>query len=148
MKLIIGADHRGFAHKEFIKQNLVLDKPVAWIDVGAYSNEPSDYPEFAIAACNDLISGMAHKAILICASGAGMAITANRFEGIYAAVGWNEVIAFKTVEDDNVNVLVLPSDFVDQEYALDIIYAWLRAEFKDEHYQDRLDMIDALGGVK
>ncbi|MFI5332857.1 MAG: RpiB/LacA/LacB family sugar-phosphate isomerase [Candidatus Babeliales bacterium] len=148
MKLIIGADHRGFAHKEFIKQNFVWDKPIGWIDVGAYTNEPSDYPEFAIAACHDIHNGMAQKAILICGSGAGMAIIANRFAGIYAAVAWNEIIAFKAVEDDNVNVIVIPADFVDCEYGLDIVYAWLRAEFKHDHYQDRLDMIDNVGGVK
>ena len=144
ISVVIGADHRGFELKNFLTKTSFKDTDIAWIDVGAFNAERSDYPEFSIAAAQVMLAKKADQGILICASGVGMAIAANRFHGIYAGVAWNEKIATESKEDDGCNVLVLPSDFVNQEQALRIVEAWLHAEFKEGRYQKRLDMIDAI----
>lgn len=146
MKIVIGADHRGFAFKELIKE-IVVDidlTPIEWIDVGAFTSDRSDYPEFAIKASHEMIQDHADRGVLLCGSGIGMAIAANRFPGIYAAVAWNNESARVGREDDNSNVLVIPTDFVDGEQAIEMLRIWLRTEFKHGRYQERLDMIDAI----
>jgi len=144
IRIALGADHRGFNLKQFIHAHLNFDHQVVWIDVGAYTQERSDYPEFSIAACKLIIENKADYAILLCGTGIGMAVAANRFANIYAGVVWNETIARLAKEDDNINVIVLPADFITDQEALGIITAWFNAEFKYDRYQKRLAMIDAL----
>ena len=144
MSVVIGADHRGFELKNFLMKHSFNNIEIAWIDVGAFNDERSDYPEFSIAAVKVMLAKKADHGILMCASGVGMAIAANRSQGIYAGVAWNEKIAKEAKEDDGCNVLVLPSDFVNHELAVCIVETWLRAEFKAGRYQQRLDMIDAI----
>ena len=145
MNIAIGADHRGFSTKAYVKQYVVGgDDPIAWIDTGAFDEERSDYPIFAQAVCQSILQGDAQRGVLICGSGIGMAVTANRFPGIYAGVAWNEQVARHGRENDNVNVLVIPSDFVSPEQAAAVITAWLSVEFKGGRYQERIDMINAL----
>lgn len=147
MKIAIGADHRGFATKELIKE-IVTDidlTPIEWIDVGAFTNARSDYPEFAIKVAHELQKKHADFGVLLCGSGVGMAIAANRFEGIYAGIAWNDESARLGRSDDNTNVLVIPTDFVTDEEALEILRAWLRTDFKDSgRYKERLKMIDEI----
>lgn len=139
--LTIGTDHRGYALKEFlIKQSVIADYEIAWLDVGAYSDERTDYPLFAQKAVAD----MKGLGILLCGNGTGMAIAANRHKGIYAGVAWNEAVARQMHEDDNVNVLVLPADYLKEDEALRIVASWLCATFKQGRYAQRLAMIDAL----
>jgi ribose 5-phosphate isomerase B len=143
MKITIGADHRGFDHKEFIKQHLkILNDTIEWIDVGAYNKVRSDYPVFVEKACGSMLIGQAQKGILICGSGVGMAIAANRYPHIYAALVWNEEVARQSKADDNANVVVLPADFISLEQGVSIVESWLHATFKGGRYQERLDMID------
>lgn len=143
--IVIGVDHRGYQMKEFLKKQLVIPQmTISWLDVGAYSEQRSDYPEFAIAACTALLEGKADVGILICGSGVGMAITANRFSKIYAALAWNDTVARLSREDDNSNVLVLPSDFVTNEQAISMVIAWLTADFKNGRYKQRIAMIDSI----
>ncbi len=145
IKLIIGADHRGYMTKELIKEHLAIDRcTITWIDVGAYNRERSDYPVFAQLACRALQEKKAEQAILLCGSGIGMGIAANRFPGIYAGVAWNTTIARLSKEDDNTNILIIPSDFVEYQEALEMIKIWLSAEFKEDRYRQRLTMIDPL----
>ena len=111
MTLVIGADHRGFELKKHIMGvTHVGSTQMSWLDVGAFTPERSDYPEFAIAACHALQAGKAGGGILLCGTGAGMAIAANRFEGIFAALVWTVELAVLSKTHDNANVLVLPSD--------------------------------------
>jgi ribose 5-phosphate isomerase B len=139
MKISIGADHRGFA----LKTNIVEHgEEHEWLDVGTYSEQRTDYPIFARRVCEDILSDNAGCGIILCGSGVGASIAANRFKGIYAALCWNVDIARLAKEDDNANVLVLPSDFVNAELALSIIDVWLNSEFKGGMYQRRLEMID------
>lgn len=145
VNIAVGADHRGFAHKQYIRA-YYTDR--TWTDVGADTDlVRTDYPLFAHRVCSLLQSGHADKGILICATGVGMAIAANRFAHIYAAVAWNAEIARLSVEHDKVNLLVLPSDYVSCEQAIEIIDAWISAKFLGNRYQERIDLIDKLGGV-
>lgn len=140
LSIVIGADHRGFEYKEHIKRTL---NNISWVDVGAFDAKRSDYPIFSHNACRVILSGESNHGVLICGSGVGMAVTANRYAGIYAAVVWNVTIARLSRQHDNVNVLVIPSDFVTKTRAVSMIKAWLRAQFFSGRYQKRLAMIDS-----
>jgi len=139
VRIAIGTDHRGFAHKEFIKQNL---PEITWSDVGCFSAERCDYPPFAKKVVELLQQRKVDVGILLCGSGIGMVIAANRFEGMRAGVVWNQEIAMMAKADDNVNILVLPADFVTQEDAVKCIKSWLQAKFKGGRYEERLAMIE------
>ncbi len=142
--IAIGADHRGFEHKQFLMQHSYAHVDIIWIDVGAFSQERSDYPEFALAAVKPLLEKKVDYAVLLCATGVGMAIVANRFPGIFAGVAWNAEIAASAKEDDKVNIIVIPSGCVTHEEAVHIFSAWLSAEFKHGRYEERIAMIDAI----
>jgi len=139
MKIAIGSDHRGFEHKGFIIQKI---KSISWIDVGCFSSDRCDYPIFAQLVSSAILKKEADFGILLCGTGIGMAIAANRFTRIYAGLCWNSEIARLAKEHDNINVLVLPSDFVSPDESIEIINNWLHTEFKAGRYQKRLDMID------
>lgn len=144
---VIGADHRGFHIKEQLKKHTMLGSlAVQWIDVGAHDAQRSDYPLFVEKACQELLSKKADKGILLCGSGVGMSIAANRFAGIYAALVWNKEVSVQSKQDDNANVLVLPADYITESQALEMITAWLQAEFKGGRYQERISMIDEMCG--
>lgn len=146
MKIAIGADHRGFEHKEFIKKHVaqVGAQRYTWIDVGAFDEVRSDYPIFADLVAHKVASHEVDRGVLLCGSGIGMAVVANRYPGIYAGVVWNEKIAHMSREHDKVNVLVMPSDFVTPELAVAMVTRWLEAEFLGGRYQERIDMIDSI----
>lgn len=146
MKIVLGADHRGYTQKEYIK-TIEFSIPITWIDVGACDAERSDYPVFAMHACEQIVGGNADCGVLLCGSGNGMAITANRYAGIYAGLVWNEEVARLAREHDQVNVLVIPSDYVDNTLVVRMINAWLTAHFFGDRYKERITMIDLLGGV-
>lgn len=139
MKISIGADHRGFQLKTKIMQYFDQHE---WLDVGTHSEQRTDYPIYAKLVCQDIQSNEAERGILLCGSGVGICIAANRFKGVYAALCWNSDVARMAVEDDGANVLVLPADFVSEEQAISIIKAWLQSTFKGGLYQRRLEMID------
>lgn len=143
--IVIGADHRGYAMKEYLKQDCTIPNyAFTWIDVGADSDVRSDYPIFAIHVAKYIQEKKAHYGILLCGTGIGMAIAANRFEGVYAGLAWNEESARLAKEDDNVNVLVLPSDYIDNKKSRAMVVTWLGAEFKYMRYAQRIAMIDAI----
>jgi ribose 5-phosphate isomerase B len=139
MKIAIGADHRGFIQKEFIKERLAF---VDWIDVGTHSQDRTDYPLYAAKVVELMASGAVDYGVLLCASGGGMAIAANRHKNIYAVVAWNIEIAKQSKAEDNANVLVLPSDFITSEDAVAMIEVWIAQEFKGGRYAERIKMID------
>lgn len=143
MQIAIGADHRGYDQKEEIKREIgKLHPSVKWIDVGTYNKERTDYPIYVTKVCDELLSGATKLGILLCGSGVGMSIAANRHPKIYAALVWNEEVARMSKSDDNANVLVLPADFISKECAVAIVNAWLTTQFKGGRYQERLQMID------
>jgi len=140
MKITIGSDHRGYELKKNIIEHF---GDIEWLDMGADSVDRTDYPIYAKKACDTLLENNADFGILLCGSGVGMSIAANRFKGIYAALCWNEEVARMAKEDDNANILIIPVDFVQQDQVFKMVKTWLSTQFKDGRHQARLAMIDA-----
>ncbi|MBM3886547.1 RpiB/LacA/LacB family sugar-phosphate isomerase [Candidatus Dependentiae bacterium] len=140
MKIFIGADHRGFMLKNKLMQTLI---EYTWVDCGCFSTDRTDYPIYAQSVCEGVLQDTEnHRGILICGSGIGMSIAANRFKKIYAALCWNEAITASARADDNANVLVLSANEISFETALTLIPIFLTTPFKAGHYEQRLCMID------
>lgn len=139
MKISIGADHRGYALKKDIIEHFTQYQ---WRDVGAHDQARSDYPVYTKKVCLDIVQGYAQVGIMVCGSGIGPSITANRYKGIYAALCWTADVAQSSKEKINANLLILPADFLAQEQAFFIIQTWLDATFLGGIYQERLEMID------
>jgi ribose 5-phosphate isomerase B len=146
MVIYLGADHRGFALKEKLKTYLV-DKGYQTEDVGNAAEDPADdYVDFG-AKVGELVSRdpVQSRGILICGSGVGMDITANKFHGVRAMVGLSPDQVFDGRHDDDVNVLCLAANFEDEEQAKRIADLFLTTPFgKDEKYQRRLDKLSQI----
>lgn len=139
--IAIAADHGGFELKEKIKK-YVLDKyKEKVIDCGTLSTERTDYPIYAEILAKKMQNKIVEKGILICKSGHGMNIAANKFKGIYASLCYSKESARKAVEDDNINVCILSSDDVDFEKAKEILDVFLNSTIKEGRYIDRFNMI-------
>lgn len=143
MRIAIGADHRGFALKQYIMTiTRIAHREIVWIDCGTHTDERTDYPLYTQPVVDMVLAETAQVGILLCGTGIGMSIAANRHPGIYAALVWHELIAERAKQDDNANIIVLPADFIDSEQTLRILVAWLQATFKQGRYAQRLTMID------
>ena len=138
----IGSDHRGFELKEKIKKYLEKEK-IECTDCGTYSKEITHYPLIAKDICSKM-DKQKDKAILICGSGIGMSMVANKFKGIRAGVCFNKLAAQDGKEHSNINVLVLPGEFVSEEETIEIIEIWINSEFLNGRYTDRLQMIEKI----
>lgn len=137
-KVVIASDHAGYNLKEYIVNN--LDDKVVVSDFGTNSNESCDFPDFASKVCEFVLENNNTRGILICGSGVGMSIAANKFAGIRAANVTDELTAVQSVEHNNVNILSLGSNNVSNELALNIIYAFLDSKFsEEERYQRRVN---------
>jgi ribose 5-phosphate isomerase B len=144
MNIVIGADHGGYELKAVIIEYL-KDLGHAARDVGTYSSEPADYPDYARAVANAVIDGRAERGILICGSGVGASVAANKFPGIRAAVCHDTFSAHQGVEDDDMNVLCLGARVVGPELAKDITRTFLSAAFSgEERHVRRLGKIAAI----
>ncbi len=144
-KIVIGADHRGFVYKQKLVLLHVFDAlAIEWIDVGTYDGTRSDYPHFAARAALHIQAHTAEYGILLCGSGTGMALAANRFVGVYASVVWDVAVAHVVKADDNCNVLCIPVDFITFDQTVACITAWLQTAFKGGVYQQRLELVDTL----
>lgn len=128
MKIVIGADHGGFFLKQEIIGSLKKQRHMV-IDVGAYNAEPSDYPDFARAVAENIRAKKAVRGILVCGSGVGACIAANKFPGIRASVCHDTFSSRQGVEDDNMNVVCLGARVIGPQLALDIVHSFLRAKF-------------------
>lgn len=138
--IAIGADHGGYKLKEEIKKYLD-EKEISYIDVGTYTEERTDYPIFAEKVAQKIVSKESEKGIIICRSGAGVAMVANKFKGIRAASIHNEVEAKFAKSDDDINVVTLGGDYITVNEAICIIRNWIATEFKGGRYQERLEMV-------
>ena len=139
-KILFGADHRGFYLKENLKK--IFEEKYDIIDVGTNSPEMVDYPDIAELLVEPILSRKVEKGVLICGSGVGACVAANKFKGIRAGICHDVFSAHQGVEDDDMNVLCLGSGVVGESLAIDIIDAFLKAKFKpDERYRRRLDKI-------
>ncbi|MFA5188076.1 MAG: ribose 5-phosphate isomerase B [Patescibacteria group bacterium] len=131
MKIVIASDHSGFKVKEAVKAAL-KNSPVNVVDFGCFSDEPVDYPQFAQSAVEAVLKGEMDRAILICGTGIGMSIVANRYPGIRAALVYNEEVARLSREHNNANVLCLGAKQMSQEQIIRIIGIWLTTKFSRE----------------
>ena len=145
MKLAIAADHAGYLLKEEVRGYLERVGHET-IDLGAFNTEPSDYPDFAEAVGRALQAGRAERGILICGSGVGVCVAANKMPGIRACMCHDHYSAHQGVEHDNMNVLVLGARIIGQELAFDLVSAFLNARFQsqEERFVRRLNKVKAI----
>jgi len=139
-KIVIGSDHAGYKQKELIKKFL-LEKGIEVIDVGCFSEERVDYPDFAIAVAKEVARGEVKGGILICGTGIGMSIVANKFPGIRASLCWDEEIAVLAKSHNNANIITLSGRFLSVEKALKIVEKWLTTPFSGGRHAKRLEKI-------
>jgi ribose 5-phosphate isomerase B len=141
MKVAIGADHGGFVLKGIIGKFLAAGGHEV-LDVGAHGAEPSDYPDYARAVSEAVLGGRAERGILVCGSGVGASIAANKFPGIRAAVCHDTFSARQGVEDDDMNVLSLGERVIGPELAKEIVTRFLGAKFSGaERHVRRLEKV-------
>lgn len=130
MKIAMGSDEAGFGLKNQIKQYLE-EKGHEVVDTGCYSEDPVLYPDMAEAACLKVVDGTCERAILVCGTGIGMAITANKIPGIRAAVGHDVYSVERSVLSNNCQVLTFGARIVSYQYVTRLVDRWLECEFKD-----------------
>lgn len=144
MRVAVGADHGGFALKDKLITRLRADYDI--IDVGAGALDPNDdYPDFAVAVARKLLSHEAERGIIICGSGVGAAIAANKIPGIRAGVCHDTYSAHQGVEHDNMNVLSLGARVIGEELAFELVKAFLEAVYLDKgKYRRRVKKITGI----
>ncbi len=142
MKIAIGSDHAGFGLKETIKTYL-QENGFDVDDVGTHSRESVDYPDFAFKVAKKVASGNVERGILICGSGIGMAMAANRIKGVRAVNAMEPFTARMSRRHNDSNVLCLGERFIGKDMALEILKVWLKETFEGGRHSRRLIMLDA-----
>ena len=143
MEIAVGADHAGFALKEAVKQELLrLGHQVQ--DVGTNSPESVDYPDYAFEVARRVSAGQVDRGVLVCGTGIGMAMAANKVQGIRAASVLDPAAARLSREHNNANVLALGARLLEEAPALETLRAWLETEFAGGRHQGRLQKIAEL----
>ena len=140
MKIAIGNDHAGFELKNKLTKHL-KDNNYEVKDFGTHSEESCDYPDFAHAVANAVESKEFELGLLMCGSGNGINITANKHQGVRSALAWTPEIAELAKLHNNANVLTLPARFISEEEALEILKAFLNAEFEGGRHEKRVNKI-------
>lgn len=136
-KIAIGADHAGFEYKELLRKWLEQNGyPVK--DFGTYGTESADYPDFAHPVSTAVEQKESDLGVLICGSANGVAITANKHQGIRAAICWNEELASLARQHNNANVLCLPARFIDIKLAEKILDCFLHSSFEGGRHERRV----------
>ncbi|MFM9902988.1 MAG: ribose 5-phosphate isomerase B [Pyrinomonadaceae bacterium] len=143
MKIALAADHAGYEEKEKIKKTLD-EIGVEYTDMGTNSADSVDYPDFARAVGEAVSRGEYESGLLVCGSGTGMAIAANKVPGIRAAVAWNEEIARLARQHNNANVLSLAARYTTDEENQQIVKAWFAASFEGGRHERRVEKIEEI----
>lgn len=136
----IGADHAGFEYKEAIK-NFLEEKQMQVKDLGTYSSESADFPDFAHPTADAVESGEAGFGILICGSANGVAITANKHQKIRAALCWKDEIAALARQHNNANIICIPARFVSLDEAKQMIETFMNTAFEGGRHERRVNKI-------
>src|SRR3989338_2976456 len=144
MKIAIGNDHRGFTLKKKILQKFSHLRSVAFMDVGSDSEERVDYPDYAKKVAQKVSSKLCERGILICGSGVGMSIVANKFPGIRASLVWDSKVAALTRQHNDSNILCLSGDLIDEKKVFDIVKMWLETSFEGGRHEIRVKKIQAI----
>jgi ribose 5-phosphate isomerase B len=144
MRIALGSDHAGFPLKEHLASWLA-EAGHAVYDLGTHSTDPVDYPDYAAAVSQAVLDGRADRGIVVCGSGAGAAIAANKLNGIRAGVAHDTYTAHQMVEHDDVNVLSLGSRVIGESLAEDLVTRFLEARFsREERHVRRLEKIRSM----
>ncbi len=138
LRLAIGADHAGFDYKVAIAKWLNADNLK---DFGTYSSDSVDYPDFAHPVASAVESGEFDFGVLVCGSANGVAITANKHQGIRAAICWNEELASLARKHNNANIVCIPARFISIEEAEKIVKTFLETEFEGGRHANRVNKI-------
>jgi ribose 5-phosphate isomerase B len=140
MKLAIASDHGGFSLKESLIQSL-KEKKIDVIDLGNHGTESVDYPDYAIKVAEMVSEGKVEAGLLMCGTGIGMCIVANKFKNVRAAVVSDAYSARMAKEHNNANILCIGGRVVDPKKGEEIVRAWLTANFEGGRHDRRLDKI-------
>lgn len=141
MKIAIGSDHAGFE----LKQELITymnDKNISVDDKGTHSEERADYADYGHAVANAVVNKEADMGVLLCGSGNGINMTANKHKGIRAALCWNAEIAALARQHNDANILVLPARYISKEEAFKCVDVFLTEKFEGGRHQQRIEKID------
>lgn len=141
MKIAIGCDHGGFVLKEKIVEYL-NSQNYDVTDFGTYSSDSCDYPVVGKKVAAEVSNGNFERGILVCGSGIGMSIVANKFKGVRAALCWNMSTAKSARTHNNSNILCLGERVTDENLAIDMVKSWLTTEFEGGRHKTRVDMIE------
>lgn len=140
MKILIGNDHAGYSLKLSIIKN--LEDKYEFFDKGSNSNESVDYPDYASIIAKEIQSEKGDLGILICGTGNGVCMTANKFKGIRAVICWNEEIAKLAKKHNNANIICMPSRFIKVEEAIKIIESFILEKFEGGRHERRIKKIN------
>lgn len=138
-KIAIASDHAGFVYKEKIKEN--FKNTIQFVDFGTHSDQSMDYPDAIHPAALAVENKEVEVGIILCGSGNGAQITANKHQGIRAALCWNTELAELARQHNDANILTLPARFVSYELALEMISKFLTTDFEGGRHQTRVDKI-------
>lgn len=141
LKVVIGSDHAGYEYKEKIIDYLNA-RSIPYTDIGTHTKESCDYPEIARSVCEKVLNGKANRGILVCGTGIGMSIAANKVRGIRAALCADTYSARVSRAHNNANVLCLGERVIGEHLALDIVDIWLKTGFEGTRHKRRVDMIE------
>ena len=141
MKLILGSDHAGFNHKEQLIKT-IKEKKIDFVDLGTKGPDSVDYPDYAHLVSKETLKDKSNIGILICGSANGVAMAANKHNGIRAAICWNVDIATLAVTHNNSNILCLPARFISTEEQKLIFEAFIKSSFKGGRHKIRVDKIN------
>jgi ribose 5-phosphate isomerase B len=139
--IAIGSDHAGFEFKSRICK-LLDEIGEKYTDFGTFSNESCDYPDYAKLVVNSIMQKKCDKGILVCGSGIGMSIAANRYKGIRAALCWSEEIAKISRNHNDANVLALAERFIPWIEVEKIVKVWLKTDFEGGRHINRINKLD------
>lgn len=140
MKIVIASDHGGFHLKQSILK-LLDSRKISYVDLGVTSEDSVDYPDYAAKVAESLAKGEVNAGILVCGTGIGMAITANKFRGVRAAVVTDPFTAQMSKEHNDANVIALGGRVLDEAKAAATVQAWLDAKFQAGRHERRLEKI-------
>ena len=143
MKIAIGADHAGFALKDQVRDALRLAGHEV-VDVGTNSDESTDYPDYAGAVAHDVVSGAADRGILVCSTGVGMSIAANKVHGIRAAIAFNPDEVRLTRAHNDANIIALGARYTDSKAANEMVRVFLETPFEGGRHARRIGKIALL----
>ena len=140
MKILIGNDHAGYSLKLSIIKN--LEDKYEFFDKGSNSNESVDYPDYASIIAKEIQSEKGDLGIIICGTGNGVCMTANKYKGIRAVICWNEEIAKLAKQHNNANIICMPSRFIKVEEAIKIIESFILEKFEGGRHERRIKKIN------